>query len=162
MTGSLFSGILGSDMAKSPGVGSKAPIFTLKNQDGEPVNLEQALSTGPVVLIFYPGDLTPGCTIQLCSIRDDWSQFEKNNIHVFGINPGDAASHKTFVDRHTLPFPLLVDEGRKVAKRYGAEQDLLIAKIVKRTVVGIDQNGRIVYERQGMPRNSEILKAFKA
>lgn len=148
-------------MGKSFGVGSKAPLFSLKDQSGETVLLESILSTAPVVLIFYPGDQTPGCTIQLCAVRDDWSEFEKAGIRVFGINPADAGSHAAFSQKHEFPFPLLVDEGRKVAKSYDAVQDLLVAKIVRRTVVGISQDGKIIYYRQGLPRTSEILKAFK-
>lgn len=148
-------------MGKNIGIGSKAPTFSLKDQNGETIDLDLTLSTGPVVLIFYPGDQTPGCTIQLCAIRDDWSKFEKAGIRVFGINPADAESHSAFVKKHDFPFPLLIDEGRKVAKAYDAEQDLLVAKIVKRTVVGIGQDGRIIFYRQGMPKTSEILKAFK-
>lgn len=148
-------------MGKTPSIGSKAPAFSLKDQNGNTVALESALSTGPVVLIFYPGDQTPGCTIQLCAIRDDWNDFEKAGIQVFGINPADMSSHAAFSNKHEFPFPLLVDEGRKIAKAYDAEQDLLIAKIVRRTVVGINQEGRIIYYRQGLPRTNEILKAFK-
>jgi len=118
------------------------------------------LNNGPVVLIFYPGDQTPGCTIQLCAIRDDWSDFQKAGIQVLGINPSGPDSHKSFIKKYNFPFPLLVDEGRKVAKAYGAEQDMLIAKIVRRTVVAIDTEGRIIYYRQGLPKNSEILKAI--
>lgn len=148
-------------MAKNIGIGSKAPTFSLKDQNGVTINLGDALSTGPVALFFYPGDQTPGCTIQLCAIRDDWSEFTKAGIHVYGINPANADSHAAFANKHDFPFPLLVDENRKVAKAYDAEQDLLITKIVKRTVVGIAKDGDIIYYRQGLPKNTEILKAFK-
>lgn len=148
-------------MGKSPNVGSKAPTFSLKDQNGETMTLDLALSTGPIVLIFYPGDQTPGCTIQLCAIRDDYTEFEHAAIRVFGINPADADSHASFAKKHHFPFPLLVDEGRKVARAYGAEQDMLVAKIIRRTVVGISKDGRIIFYRQGLPRTSEILKALK-
>lgn len=148
-------------MGKILGIGSKAPAFSLKDQNGNTVALNLALSTGPVVLIFYPGDLTPGCTIQLCAIRDDWKEFEKEGIHVLGINPSGAESHAAFVKKHGFPFPLLIDTDRKIARAFGAEQDLLIAKVVRRTVVGIGQDGKIAYYRQGLPRTSEILKALK-
>jgi peroxiredoxin Q/BCP len=161
MTDCPFSGMLWPIMGKDLGIGSKAPAFALKNQNGETVNLESILEQGPVALVFYPGDLTPGCTIQLCAIRDDWEEFQKAGVQVFGVNPANTDSHKRFTEKHRLPFPLLVDENRKVTKIYGAEQDLLITKIVRRTVVGIDRDGRIIYYRQGMPRNTEILKAFK-
>jgi peroxiredoxin Q/BCP len=148
-------------MGKIPNVGSKAPAFSLQDQEGKTITLDSALSTGPVVLIFYPGDQTPGCTIQLCAIRDDWNDFEKVGIHVFGINPSDTSSHAAFAKKHDLPFPLLVDKDRRVAHAYGAEQNILITKIVRRTVVGIDTDGRIILYRQGLPRTNEILKAMQ-
>lgn len=149
-------------MAKSPNIGSKAPIFTLLDEKGESISLANALKQGSVVLIFYPGDMTPGCTIQLCSIRDEWSDFKDLGIQILGINPGNTDSHKAFTAKYHFPFPLLIDENRAVAKSYGAEQDLLIAKIVKRTVIGISQEGKIIYYKHGMPKNAEILKAMKS
>jgi peroxiredoxin Q/BCP len=149
-------------MGKSPNVGSKAPAFALQDQNGQTISLESMLSTGPVVLIFYPGDQTPGCTIQLCAIRDDWNDFEKVGIQVFGINPSDASSHAAFAKKHDFPFPLLVDKDRKVAQAYGAEQNILITKIVRRTVIGIGTDGRIVFYRHGLPRTGEILKAMQS
>lgn len=161
MTRYTHSPILRATMAKNFGIGNKAPVFTLKDQNGQIISLEEALSTGPVALFFYPGDQTPGCTIQLCAIRDDWNDFIKAGIHVYGINPADAKSHTAFIKKHDFPFPLLIDENRKVTKAYDAEQDLFITKIVKRTVVGIAKDGHIIYYRQGMPKNTEIIKAFK-
>jgi len=149
-------------MPKTPSIGSKAPAFSLKDENGESVELAQVLTQGPVVLIFYPGDLTPGCTIQLCAIRDEWSDFKDRGIQVFGINPGNAESHQAFTNKHHFPFRLLIDENRNVSKSYGAEQDLLIAKIVRRTVVGISKDGKIIYYKTGMPKNADILKAIKS
>src|SRR3989338_5835990 len=87
-------------------VGSRAPSFTLKDAAGNAVSLKDFRGKKSVVLIFYPGDMTPGCTMQLCAIRDDWSKFTRHDTVVFGINHGDAESHKAFIKKYGFPFPL--------------------------------------------------------
>jgi peroxiredoxin Q/BCP len=111
-----------------------------------------------VVLIFYPGDETPGCTKQLCAVRDDYSGFQAKNVKVFGINPGNIESHKKFVKRYSFQFPLLVDADRKAAREFGCDS----WPIVKRTVFVIDLDGKVVYMKQGMPSNKEILETVPA
>lgn len=142
-------------------VGSKAPAFSLHDEQGETVTLKHLLADSSVVLIFYPGDMTPGCTMQLCAVRDDWEEFKKSNIRVFGVNQADERSHKTFKEAYHLPFPLLIDTGKKVSSAYGAMRKFFKTQIIKRTVVGIDQDGIIRYYRHGMPKNVDILKVFK-
>ncbi len=137
-----------------------APDFTLKDSSGHPVRLGD-LHGHPVVLIFYPADLTPGCTMQLCAIRDDWQKFHARGIRVFGINHGDTASHHSFVSKHHLPFPLLTDLHKKISVLYGAVRSLFGVKIIRRTVIGIDAAGLICYLKRGMPRTADILKAIK-
>jgi thioredoxin-dependent peroxiredoxin len=137
-------------------IGSKAPDFTLVSEKGDTVRLSDFIDKKNVVLIFYPGDQTPGCTKQLCAIRDDYSQFEKKNAVVFGVNPAGAESHKKFIEKQHYQFSLLIDEGQKVAELYGAK-----GLTVKRTVVVVDAKGMIAYYKQGMPPNSEILAAIK-
>jgi hypothetical protein len=85
-------------------VGDKAPAFSLRDQDGNPVTLEDFKTRKNVVLVFYPGDNTPGCTKQLCAIRDRFELFADNDTVVFGINPQDPASHKKFIIKRSLPF----------------------------------------------------------
>ncbi|MBM3204409.1 peroxiredoxin [Candidatus Uhrbacteria bacterium] len=142
-------------------VGLKAPDFTLKDSSGKLVRLSEFRGKSPVLLVFYPGDMTPGCTMQLCAIRDDWQKFRSCGIVVYGVNHADAESHQTFIKKHTFPFPLLIDTGKKVSKRYGAIKTFFKAIIIKRSVVGIDTEGVIRYLKRGMPKNSEILKAMK-
>jgi peroxiredoxin len=96
-------------------VGDKAPAFSLRDQNGNLVTLEEFKTRKNVVLVFYPGDNTPGCTKQLCAIRDRFELFADNDTVVFGINPQDPASHKKFIIKRSLPFPLLVDGDRKVS-----------------------------------------------
>lgn len=148
-------------MKKPLRIGDPAPKFELLTGEGEMVKLEEALALGPVVLFFYPGDRTPGCTVQLCAVRDDWEDFRRLGIQVFGINHAEASSHRAFSTAHRFPFPLLVDEGKKVSKLYDALYSILGMKAIRRTVVGISSDGIIRYQRQGLPKNSEILRAMK-
>jgi thioredoxin-dependent peroxiredoxin len=135
--------------------GSVAPDFSLLSSDSATVKLSDFAGKHSVVLIFYPGDQTPGCTAQLCAIRDDYSLFEAKNAKVFGVNPGDIASHKKFVAKQKYPFPLLVDEKKVVAKLYGCD-----GLMVKRTVYVIDTAGKIIFAKRGRPADEEILKAI--
>jgi peroxiredoxin Q/BCP len=135
--------------------GTPAPDFSLPDQNGNTVSLS-ALHGHNVVLVFYPGDDTPGCTKQLCEFRDNWSGAQQKNTLVFGVNPQSAKSHTKFVDKYHLPFPLLVDQGQKVAAAYNAN-----GLIVKRSVYLIDPSGIIRFARRGMPKPNEVLAAAK-
>ncbi|HMD67661.1 MAG TPA: redoxin domain-containing protein, partial [Chitinivibrionales bacterium] len=77
-------------------IGKTAPDFTLVSDKGDTVRLSDFRGNNYVVLIFYPGDQTPGCTKQLCAIRDDYAEFGKKGAVVFGVNPADAESHAQF------------------------------------------------------------------
>lgn len=134
-------------------VGSPAPDFTAPDQDGNPVTLSQ-LRGRNVVLVFYPGDDTPVCTRQLCEFRDEWHSAETRNILVFGVNPAGDASHRRFREKYALPFPILVDEQRRIAKLYRCG-----GLIVRRTVYLIGPDGLIRYSMRGKPQASEVLKA---
>jgi len=135
-------------------VGSQAPDFSLPDDAGQEVSL-RALRGEPVVLVFYPGDDTPGCTKQLCQFRDDWARARARGVKVFGVNPQGAPSHLKFRRKYKLPFPLLVDKGQKVAESYRAN-----GLIVKRTVYAIDGAGVIRLARRGMPKPEEVLAAL--
>jgi thioredoxin-dependent peroxiredoxin len=100
-------------------VGQPAPTFTLPDQDGEPVSLEE-LQGQPVVVYFYPKDDTPGCTTQACAIRDQWAEFEEAGAVVLGISPDDVDSHARFAGKYDLPHRLLADPDRDVIGAYDA------------------------------------------
>ena len=93
-------------------------------------------------------------------MRDDAQRYASSGVMVFGINGGSAESHERFARRHQLTVPLLVDEGLAVARRYDAVLALGPIKLVKRTVVGIDRLGSIVFYQRGIPTTDEILAAF--
>jgi peroxiredoxin Q/BCP len=132
-------------------VGSPAPEFSLLDDAGRTVKLS-GLRGRNVALVFYPGDDTPGCTKQLCEFRDSWEAVHTRGIEVFGVNPRNARSHGRFREKYGFPFPLLVDEGRKVAALYHAG-----GPIVKRTVYLIGSDGVIRLARRGMPKPAELL-----
>lgn len=99
--------------------GKQAPAFSLENENGEMVSLEQFKGKSYVVLYFYPKDSTPGCTTEACDFRDAQENFEELNAVVLGVSPDHAASHEKFINKHSLPFSLLVDEDHAVAEEYG-------------------------------------------
>ena len=138
-------------------VGDRAPSFSLRDHNGSPVTLSEFSGSKNVVLVFYPRDNTPGCTKQLCNIRDAFDLYTNNDTVILGINPQDSASHRKFVNRQGFPFHLLVDREKKVVSAYGCRGTLM----TKRTVYGIDKEGAIVFARRGIPSNKEILEAFK-
>jgi peroxiredoxin Q/BCP len=99
-------------------VGDVAPDFDLVSDQGTRVKLSDQRGKR-VVLFFYPKDDTAGCTRQACGLRDNYAALQQRNAIVFGVSPDDQASHQAFKDKFGLPFPLLVDEGHKVADAYG-------------------------------------------
>mgnify|MGYP002700116067 FL=1 len=96
----------------------QAPNFTLQNENGEQVSLQDYQGKN-VILYFYPKDLTPGCTTQACDFRDHFEDFSDLNAVILGVSLDDAAKHTKFIDKHGLPFSLLVDADHEVAEAYG-------------------------------------------
>lgn len=144
-------GLFGS---KDPlAVGTPAPDFEAKTESGETVKLS-ALGR-PVALIFYPADETPRCTMQLCAFRDAWENLQAQGIQVFGVNPGAADSHRAFRQSQQLPFPLLVDEKKQIAKAYRCD-----GLIVQRTVYAIDAKGMIRMGERGVSSPGRVMDAF--
>lgn len=97
----------------------KAPNFQLPDQDGNVHQLNDYLGKW-VVLYFYPKDDTPGCTTEACSFRDSFDELRKHDVMIFGVSMDSVESHKKFVQKHRLNFPLLADTEAVVSKLYGA------------------------------------------
>ena len=100
-------------------VGDTAPNFTLQNQAGEAVSLQDILSKGPVLVYFYPKASTPGCTVQAQGLRDIKTQLDGLKVTVFGISPDPVAKLAKFADKQQLNFTLLSDEDHAVADGFG-------------------------------------------
>jgi peroxiredoxin Q/BCP len=98
--------------------GDKAPEFTTKDQDGNTVSLSD-FKGKKVVLYFYPNDMTPGCTAEACSLRDNYKVLQKQGYVVLGISSNDEKSHKKFIAKENLPFSLLADTDKSVHQKYG-------------------------------------------
>ncbi len=98
--------------------GDPAPDFTLPDQDGNPVSLS-GLRGKTVVLYFYPKADTPGCTTQACGVRDHRADYEAADAVVLGVSPDEVKSTAKFDQKYGLGFPLLADEGHRVAEQYG-------------------------------------------
>ena len=129
-------------MGNNLSVNDPAPDFTLKDGNGDNWRLSDQRGK-VVVLLFYPGDETPVCTRQMCSVRDRWDDYLATGAEVVGISSDSVESHKKFAEHHSLPLRLLSDSERAVAKLYGAES--LIPGRVARSVFVIDGKGILRY-----------------
>jgi peroxiredoxin Q/BCP len=99
--------------------GKAPPRFTLKDDKGEPISLQDFRGRN-VIVYFYPKDDTPGCTKEAQGFRDLWKEIQQRDAVVLGISPDGEASHRKFIEKYKLPFTLLSDPDRKVMKTYGA------------------------------------------
>jgi len=134
-------------MARPPAEGQPAPDFTLPSTAGE-ITLSQRCKDRSVLLVFYPGDDTPVCTKQLCDYRDHLGVFEDLGVDVLGINPQSLDSHRKFVEKHGLTFPLLADADKSVCRSYGA---LNLMGMAKRALVLVGPDQRVRYSRVDLP-----------
>jgi peroxiredoxin Q/BCP len=98
--------------------GTKAPSFTLPDQDGKPVSLAD-FAGQTVVVYFYPKADTPGCTTQACGVRDASAEYAERGVTVLGISPDPVAKVKKFHDKQALNFTLLADEDHAVCEQFG-------------------------------------------
>jgi thioredoxin-dependent peroxiredoxin len=145
----------------APGAG--APEFSLPDSNGTEWKLSDQRGK-VVVLLFYPGDETPICTRQMCSVRDRWADYAATGAEVVGLSTDSVDSHKKFADNHDLPLRLLSDVGGSVANLYGAQS--LIPGKVARSVFVIDANGIVRYRDVrplGLfrPKDADIIRAIR-
>jgi len=147
--------------------GDRAPAFSLKADDGTTVTLK-SLAGKNVVLFFYPRDDTPGCTKEACGFRDALPRFEGIDAVVLGVSPDSLESHRKFKQKYDLPFPLLVDEGHRLADELGVwkQKSMYGLKFmgIERTTVIIDRKGRIarIFPKVKVPGHvEEVEKAVR-
>jgi peroxiredoxin Q/BCP len=145
-------------------IGESAPDFTLKDGEGRDWRLSDRRGR-VVVLLFYPGDETPVCTRQMCSVRDRWEDYAATGAEVVGVSTDSVESHRKFAEHHSLPLRLLSDPDRRVAEMFGARSWL--PGRAARSVVVIDAAGRVRHNRaQALslfrPKDDEVLAAIRA
>ncbi len=145
-------------------IGNAAPDFTLKDGDGNEWTLSNQKGK-VVVLLFYPGDETPVCTKQLCSVRDRWDDYSATGAEVIGVSMDTIFSHKKFSKNHDLPMTLLSDSDGTVSKLYNSLS--WFPGRSARSVIVVDKTGVIRYRKVESvslfrPKDDEVLAAIKA
>jgi len=145
-------------------VNEPAPDFSLLDGDGKQWRLSDHRGQ-VVVLLFYPGDETPVCTRQMCSVRDRWDDYMATGAEVVGISSDSVESHRKFAEHHKLPLRLLSDANGDVSRLYGARS--LIPGKVARSVFVIDAKGILRHSDirpLGLfkPKDDETIAAIKA
>jgi glutaredoxin-dependent peroxiredoxin len=132
-------------------VGSKAPDFTLPNQERQPITLSEQLQKGPVVLAFFPGAFSGTCTTEMCTFRDSSSELNNVGATVVGVSTDTFFTLKAWADAQKFTFPLLSDYNKEVIAKYGVVNPDMIGlkNIAKRAV--------FVIGRDGVVRHREVL-----
>lgn len=105
--------------AKPLEVGAPAPVLTVPDQDGKPVNLADVYARGITLVYFYPKASTPGCTAQACSLRDSITELKGLGVEVVGVSKDTPAAQKAFAEKYQLPFTLLADAEGQVIAAFG-------------------------------------------
>jgi len=142
-------------------VGDKGPDFSLMDERGRLVSLRDYLGKKVVILYFYPKDFTPGCTAEACSFRDDYKVYEERGAVVIGVSLDSVESHMKFSEEYNLPFLLLSDSRKEVAKAYGVLGTG--GFLAKRVTFVIDKEGKIaaVFPKVDVKHHSEeVLKVL--
>jgi peroxiredoxin Q/BCP len=149
--------------------GKKAPAFQLADANGKTVALKDLLGANHLVLYFYPKDMTPGCTIEACSFRDNNDRLTALGAQIIGISADSSASHTKFTEKHGLNFPLLADPENKVTGLYGVyKMKSLYGRQfmgIERTTFVIDKSGvvrRVFAKVKVNGHTDEVIEALKA
>jgi thioredoxin-dependent peroxiredoxin len=149
----------------APAPGTPAPAFRLPDQAGKAVTLADQRGKW-VVLYFYPKDNTPGCTTEACDFRDNIFAFREAGAVILGISVDDVSSHKQFANEHHLPFTILADSDKQVAKQYGVlHRPLGLMELARRETFIVDPQGLIVKHYRDVDpdaHSKQVLADLKA
>ncbi len=154
------SALAADDAALEPPLtGQPAPEFRLQDQAGTWRTLAQYRG-GWVVLYFYPKDFTPGCTTQVCAFRDDVAQLREAGAQVLGVSVDDVKSHAEFAEKYHVPFPLLSDADKQVAKRYGVLTSRLGFSYARRDTFLIDPGGSLARHYENVDPEANVKQVL--
>jgi peroxiredoxin Q/BCP len=143
-------------------VGDVAPDFSLLDEHGLPVSLKDFRGKKVVVLYFYPKDFTAGCTAEACSFRDNYTPYQDKDAVVIGISLDSVESHAKFSEKYNLPFAILSDKNKEVAKTYGVLG--IEGFLAKRVTFIINKDGKIthIFPKVDVKKHfEEVLKALE-
>lgn len=128
-------------------VGDKAPDFSGKDQNGKTIHRSD-YNGKKIAIYFYPKDNTPGCTVQACNLRDNDAALTNAGVQIIGVSADSSASHTKFIEKFSLPFPLIADEDKTIIQQFGVwGPKKFMGKEydgIHRTTFVIDENHTIV------------------
>ena len=99
-------------------IGDRLPSFTAKDQNGNTISSEDYIGK-KLIVFFYPKASTPGCTAEVCNLRDNYTELQKQGYELLGVSADSEKRQKNFHEKHTLPFPLLADENKEILNSFG-------------------------------------------
>lgn len=138
-------------------VGDKAPEILGVDENGKETRLSQ-FKGKKLVLYFYPKDMTSGCTDQACNLRDNYAELKKQGYAVVGVSINDEKSHRKFIEKNELPFPLIADTDKRLVEKFGVwgEKSMYGRKYfgIFRTTFIINEEG--VIERILTPKEIKV------
>ena len=143
-------------------VGNPAPDFEGPTADGTRLGLKDFVGKKNVVLYFYPKDDTPGCTKEACSFRDNLQPIRSLGAEIVGVSLDSVESHKKFATKYRLPFPLISDKGKRIAKAYGVLRDT--GTSTNRITFLIDSKGKVakIFPKVDVTKHTEeVVAALK-
>ena len=138
--------------------GDTAPEFQLQNWDGT----WKRLGKHWTVLVFYPGDDTPGCTLQLQDFQAHYAELDELGCQIYAINPAEAHSHQAFAQKFGFEFPVLTDRGGAVARRYQARLPIPYQTKIIRSVYLVNPARKIRLANRGAPSVEAIVRSIQA
>ncbi len=132
-------------MAAKLKIGDKMPAFSVIDQDGNIITHEMLLGK-KTVIYFYPKDSTPGCTAEACDLRDNYHAFLAQGYQIYGVSKDSATSHRKFIEKYNLPFPLLADTTTEMLQAFGAWGE---KKLYGKTYMGV-MRMTFVFDEKGI------------
>ena len=147
-------------------VGQMAPDFEAELTNGDKVTLSNILSSGEkVILYFYPKDSTPGCTVQACDFRDNFSKLQSAGFRVLGVSKDSSKSHQKFIETHELPFELIVDSDTELHQLYGVWREKMnYGKTymgVSRSTFVIDIDSKLIFVGYNVRASGHVDRLVK-
>lgn len=147
--------------------GDKAPFFEGIDENGNTITLDD-FKGKKLILFFYPKDMTPGCTLESCNLRDNYDDLKAKGFEIVGVSADDEKRHRRFIDKHNLPYHLIADTGKKIINAYGVwGEKKFMGRLfdgIHRTTFVIDEHGtveKIISKVKTMNHAKQILEELE-